>query len=88
MPSRRILVTGLSTYWGGRPTQDWMYTTAYAAGAEWNETYWDHPRFNELLVAARVELDPALCVDGAFNQTQGYAATPMAQKPATAPRMA
>lgn len=48
-----------ATYWGGRPTQDWMYSTAYAAGAEWNETFWDHPRFNELLVAARVELDPA-----------------------------
>lgn len=47
------------TYWGGRPTQDWMFTTAYAAGAEWNETYWDNPRFNELLVAARVELDSA-----------------------------
>jgi peptide/nickel transport system substrate-binding protein len=48
------------TYWGGRPTPGWMFSTAYAAGAEWNETYWDHPRFNELLVAARTELDPAL----------------------------
>jgi peptide/nickel transport system substrate-binding protein len=48
-----------ATYWGGRPTQDWMFTTAYARGAEWNETYWDHERFNELLVQARVELDQA-----------------------------
>ncbi|HVG48465.1 MAG TPA: ABC transporter substrate-binding protein [Rubellimicrobium sp.] len=48
-----------ATYWGGRPTQDWMYTTAYARGAAWNETYWDHERFNELLVQARVELDQA-----------------------------
>ncbi len=47
------------TYWGGRPTQDWMFSTAYVAGAEWNETYWDHPRFNELMVQARVELDEA-----------------------------
>lgn len=49
----------VGTYWGGRPVPDWMYTTAYAAGAAWNETFWDHPRFNELLLAARVELDPA-----------------------------
>jgi peptide/nickel transport system substrate-binding protein len=32
-------------------------TTTYAAGAAWNETYWNNPRFNELLVAARAELD-------------------------------
>jgi peptide/nickel transport system substrate-binding protein len=48
-----------ATYWGGRPTEDWMFTTTYAAGAAWNETFWDHPRFNELLLAARVELDEA-----------------------------
>lgn len=46
-----------AVYWGGRPTEDWMFTTAYAAGAAWNDTFWDHPRFNELLVAARSELD-------------------------------
>jgi len=44
-------------YWGGRPTEDWMFTTAYAAGADWNDTYWKHDRFNELLLAARAELD-------------------------------
>lgn len=43
--------------WGGRPTEDWMFTTAYSSGAPWNETHWEHPRFNELLVAARSELD-------------------------------
>jgi peptide/nickel transport system substrate-binding protein len=48
-----------ATFWGGRPTQDLIFTTAYATGAEWNETFWDHPRFNELLVAARAELDLA-----------------------------
>lgn len=48
-----------ATYWGSRPTEDWMFTTTYARGAEWNETFWDHARFNELLVAARVELDEA-----------------------------
>ncbi len=49
----------VSSYWGGRPTEDWMFSVAYAAGAPWNETYWEHERFNELLVSARAELDPA-----------------------------
>ena len=46
-------------YWGGRPTSDWMFSTAYAADAAWNDTHWKHDRFNELLVAARAELDDA-----------------------------
>lgn len=45
------------SYWGGRPTADWMLTTAYAAEAAWNDTFWKHPRFNDLLVAARAETD-------------------------------
>jgi peptide/nickel transport system substrate-binding protein len=48
-----------ASYWGGRPTEDQMFTTAYAAGAAWNESFWDNGRFNELLVAARSELDEA-----------------------------
>ena len=40
-----------ASYWSGRPTCDWMFTTAYAADAAWNETFWKNPRFNELLVA-------------------------------------
>lgn len=44
-------------YWGGRPTVDWMFSIAYAEGADWNDTYWSHKRFNELLVSARAELD-------------------------------
>lgn len=44
-------------YWGGRPTADWMFATAYEAGVSWNDTFWDNKRFNELLVQARVELD-------------------------------
>lgn len=48
-----------ASYWGGRPVEDQMFTTAYSAGAAWNESYWDHPRFNELLVAARSEIDDA-----------------------------
>lgn len=46
-----------ASYWSGRPTVDWMMTTTYAAGAAWNETAWANPRFNELLVAARGEID-------------------------------
>lgn len=45
------------SYWTGRPTEDWMFSQAYSAGAAWNETRWNHARFNELLVAARTELD-------------------------------
>jgi peptide/nickel transport system substrate-binding protein len=44
-------------YWSGRPTEDQMFSVAYAAGAPWNDTKWDHKRFNELLIAARAELD-------------------------------
>ncbi len=45
--------------WSGRPTPDLMFTTAYAADAAWNETFWKNAKFNELLVAARSELDQA-----------------------------
>jgi peptide/nickel transport system substrate-binding protein len=36
-----------------------MFTLGYAKGANWNATYWDDDRFNELLIAARGELDEA-----------------------------
>ena len=48
------------TYWGGRPTEDWMFATAYAEGVPWNESYWSHERFNELLGQARSELNDDL----------------------------
>lgn len=47
------------SYWTGRPTEDWMFSQAYAADAAWNESRWKNPRFNELLIAARTELDEA-----------------------------
>ena len=34
-----------------------VLTLAYAADSNSNETFWKNPRFNELLVAARSELD-------------------------------
>ncbi|MEM8795891.1 MAG: ABC transporter substrate-binding protein [Pseudomonadota bacterium] len=48
-----------AVYWGGRPVEDAMFTTAYAEGAAWNDTFWNNARFNELLIAARAELDEA-----------------------------
>lgn len=46
-----------AVYWSGRPVEDQMFSTAYASGAAWNDTFWENKRFNELLVAARAELD-------------------------------
>jgi len=46
-----------ASYWGGRPVEDQMFTTAYTTGAAWNESFWSNARFDELLVAARAELD-------------------------------
>jgi len=46
-----------AVYWGGRPTEDWMFSTAYASGAAWNDSFWEHEKFNQLLLAARAELD-------------------------------
>ena len=48
-----------AVYWGGRSTEDNMFSTAYAAGADWNDSFWTHDRFNKLLVQARAELDDA-----------------------------
>jgi peptide/nickel transport system substrate-binding protein len=46
-----------ASYWSGRATEDWMFSTAYEAGAPWNDSQWDEPRFQELLLSARAELD-------------------------------
>ena len=46
-------------YWSGRPTENMMFSTVYAGDASWNDTFWKHDRFNELLVQARAELDTA-----------------------------
>jgi len=45
------------SFWGGRPSEDWMFTMGYAADASWNESRFKDKRFNELLLAARAELD-------------------------------
>lgn len=49
-----------AVYWSGRATEDWMFATAYEAGVPWNDSQWDNddsPRFQELLLTARAELD-------------------------------
>lgn len=45
------------SYWSGRPTADGMLSTAYAAGATWNDSFWKNPKFNDLLKSARAETD-------------------------------
>jgi peptide/nickel transport system substrate-binding protein len=47
-----------TSFWSGRPTEDLMFTTAYAADSPWNDAHWKNKRFNTLLVEARTELDP------------------------------
>lgn len=49
--------TFCGSYWGGRPTEDWIFSQIYSKGADWNETLWDNEKFNMLLVQARAELD-------------------------------
>ena len=44
-------------WWSGRATEDWMFSIAYAEGASWNDSFWSHERFNQLLKQARAELD-------------------------------
>lgn len=48
-----------TSYWGGRPTQDQMFSTAYYSKADWNDTRFFNPDFDKMLFAARAELDPA-----------------------------
>lgn len=48
-----------ASYWGGRPVQDQMYTTAYLSTADWNDTRWKRPEFDAMLLEARAELDEA-----------------------------
>lgn len=71
-----------AVYWGGRPTEDWMFATAYAKGAAWNDTFWDHERFNELLLEARSQLDEGKRADMYHEmqdilRTQGGVVIPM-----------
>lgn len=46
-----------ASYWGGRPVQDQMYSTAYLSSADWNDTRFFNDGFDALLLQARGELD-------------------------------
>lgn len=46
-----------ASYWGGRPTQDSRYSTSYVSNAEWNDTRFKRPDFDEMAAKARAELD-------------------------------
>lgn len=48
-----------ASYWGGRPVQDQMYSTAYLSSADWNDTRFFNDDFDKIILAARAELDSA-----------------------------
>jgi peptide/nickel transport system substrate-binding protein len=52
-----------ASYWGGRPTQDSMYSTAYITGADWNDTRFFNEKFDKIILDARAELDTARRTD-------------------------
>lgn len=45
------------SYWGGRPTQDQMFSTGYISTADWNDTRFFNEKFDQVVHAARSELD-------------------------------
>ncbi len=47
----------VASYWSGRVTEDWVFSSIYAEGVSLNETHWANPRFNDLLKQARSEQD-------------------------------
>ncbi len=46
-----------ASYWGGRPVQDQMYSTAYLSSADWNDTRFFNDTFDSIILSARAELD-------------------------------
>jgi len=46
-----------ASYWGGRPVQDQMYSTAYLSTADWNDTAFKDAHFDDLMIKARGELN-------------------------------
>ncbi|WP_227318335.1 ABC transporter substrate-binding protein [Cedecea davisae] len=44
-------------YWGGRPTADQMFSTAWQSTAKWNDSHWKNEKFDSLLLQARSLLD-------------------------------
>ncbi len=46
------------SYWGGRPSATQMLAVGYESGAPWNLSHYNDPRFDQVLNAARGEIDP------------------------------
>lgn len=46
-----------ASYWGGRPTQNSRYMTNFVSTAEWNDTRFFNPQFDQIIANARAELD-------------------------------
>jgi peptide/nickel transport system substrate-binding protein len=59
-----------TSFWYSSLTADRMFSIGYAKGAAWNETHWDNPRFNQLLNAARGEMNEPLRRE-MYNEMQG-----------------
>ena len=45
--------------WYGRPTADQMLSIAYITGGSWNESFWSHQRFDQLVLEGRRTVDAA-----------------------------
>lgn len=50
----------IASYWGGRPTEDAFLSLVYTSDASWNDTRYTNPRLDEVVVAARGEVDEGL----------------------------
>ncbi|MFA9230626.1 MAG: ABC transporter substrate-binding protein [Microgenomates group bacterium] len=48
-----------ASYWGGRPVQDQMFSTAYLSTADWNDTKYFNKDMDALILQARAETDMA-----------------------------
>lgn len=48
-----------TAYWGGRATEDWMFSAGYSSSSNWNDTFWKNEQFDKLLLDARGEQDEA-----------------------------
>lgn len=44
-------------YWGSRPVEDMILSIAYLSTASWNDTHIKNDRLDQLIIAARAELD-------------------------------
>jgi peptide/nickel transport system substrate-binding protein len=49
-----------ASYWGGRPVQDQMWSTAYLSTADWNDTKFKRADVDALILQARSETDLAV----------------------------